>query len=351
MPDTTINPGETSIGAVLNAGDRQYVYGTAHDTTINNGATQYVSGTATGAVIASGGTQVAQGGAVDNSVLHSGASLQITDVKAQITNLHYQAGALISVPEDPNDNYPPFVWFDQDTNNLYIHADPGKIVTVNMAAGEHYTNGYSDPFRIIYNGSSPGTLNVAGVGPTCFCAGVRIATPKGELLVEQLCVGDEVLTVRGRVRLIRWIGRQSVLFSAANRPVIVLAHALAEGMPSRDVRVTRCHSFLFGGVLIPIEQLVNGTTIIWDDKARSDELFHFELDRHDILLANGAPAESYRDIGNRNGFASGAVGGIRSGAMPTYAPLVYDGPIVERTRRRLAERANLGVGERKRLAG
>jgi Hint domain len=28
-------------------------------------------------------------------------------------------------------------------------------------------------------------------------------------------------------------------------------------------------------------------------------IYHLELDTHDVLLANGAPAESYRDDGNR----------------------------------------------------
>jgi hypothetical protein len=36
---------------------------------------------------------------------------------------------------------------------------------------------------------------------------------------------------------------------------------------------------------------------------------HVELDRHDILLAEGLPAESYLDTGNRAAF--GTQGGVR----------------------------------------
>jgi Hint domain len=52
-------------------------------------------------------------------------------------------------------------------------------------------------------------------------------------------------------------------------------------------------------VLIPVEFLVNHRSIIWDDRAREIEIYHVEVRRHGVLLANGAPAESYRDDGNR----------------------------------------------------
>jgi hypothetical protein len=36
--------------------------------------------------------------------------------------------------------------------------------------------------------------------------------------------------------------------------------------------------------------------------------WHVELERHDILLADGMPAESYLDTGNRAAFADAALG-------------------------------------------
>jgi len=52
-------------------------------------------------------------------------------------------------------------------------------------------------------------------------------------------------------------------------------------------------------VLIPVEFLVNHSSILWDGLAREVTIYHVELDAHDVLLANGAPAESYCDDGNR----------------------------------------------------
>ena len=44
---------------------------------------------------------------------------------------------------------------------------------------------------------------------------------------------------------------------------------------------------------------MNHRSIVWDDRAQEISIYHVELLTHDVLIANGAPAESYRDDGNR----------------------------------------------------
>ena len=63
----------------------------------------------------------------------------------------------------------------------------------------------------------------------------------------------------------------------------------AANVPTRDLRVTKGHSFLFDTVLLPAEFVVNHRLIEWDDRAQEVTLHHVELDTHDILIANGAP--------------------------------------------------------------
>ncbi|MBV9861244.1 MAG: Hint domain-containing protein [Alphaproteobacteria bacterium] len=41
-----------------------------------------------------------------------------------------------------------------------------------------------------------------------------------------------------------------------------------DGVPSRDLHVTRGHSLYLDGVLIPVECLMNGHSVLWDDTAR-----------------------------------------------------------------------------------
>jgi hypothetical protein len=114
--------------------------------------------------------------------------------------------------------------------------------------------------------------------------------------------------------------------------------ALAHNVPDRDLHVTKGHSLLFDGVLIPVEFLVNHRSILWDDHAQEVPLWHIELDTHDVLVANGAPAESYRDDGNRWLFQNANTGWHLPPKEPC-APVLTGGPVVDAIWRRLLERS------------
>ena len=125
---------------------------------------------------------------------------------------------------------------------------------------------------------------------------------------------------------------------SAVTPVIVRKGALAHNMPSRHLRLTKGHSLYLDGVLVPIEELINHRSILWDDRAQEVELYHIELASHDVLVADGAPAESYRDDGNRWLFRN--INKFwQNSAQPPYAPVLHGGPAVDALWRRLLERA------------
>jgi hypothetical protein len=176
----------------------------------------------------------------------------------------------------------------------------------------------------------------------CFTAGTHIGTPAGEVPVEQLQIGELVLTAHNGPRAVTWIGQGKVLATRGRRtaatPVIVRKGALADNVPNRDLRVTKAHSLYIDDVLIPVEFLVNHRTILWDDRAQEVEIYHVELDSHDVLLANGAPAESYRDDGNRWLFHN-ANAGWHLAPQDPYAPVLTGGPVVDAAWRRLLDRA------------
>ena len=185
-------------------------------------------------------------------------------------------------------------------------------------------------------------VDTAGFDPPCFARGTRIATPAGEVPVERLAVGDTVLMLDGQVEPIVWIGIGRVLVTpgrhSAATPIIVRKNALADNVPHRDLRVTKGHSLFIDDVLIPAEFLVNHRSIVWDTQAREIEIYHIELTRHGVLLADGAPAESYRDDGNRWLFQN-ASSGWELAPKPPYAPVLTGGPVVDAIWRRLLDRA------------
>jgi hypothetical protein len=176
----------------------------------------------------------------------------------------------------------------------------------------------------------------------CFGVGTGILTPRGEVPVESLRVGDRVTLASGGSAPIVWIGTGKVLATRGRRnaatPVILRKGSLGDNVPNRDLRVTKAHSFYIDGVLIPAEFLVNHRSITWDDRAREFELYHIELENHDVLVANGTPAESYRDDGNRWLFRN-ANSGWGLPPKPACAPVLTGGPIVDAIWRRLLDRA------------
>lgn len=134
----------------------------------------------------------------------------------------------------------------------------------------------------------------------CYLSGTRIATPSGEVAVEELRPGDLVLLADGRTLPVRWLGRQRVLSAVARRthalPIRILAGALGEGLPKRDLLVSPGHAIGFGDVLVNAGALVNGTTIRKEtDLPWVFTYWHVELAEHALLLAEGAPAESFLD--------------------------------------------------------
>jgi hypothetical protein len=167
-----------------------------------------------------------------------------------------------------------------------------------------------------------------------------IATPDGEIAVERLTVGGLVVTAGGAMRPITWIGKGRVLATRGRRsaatPVIVRKGALGANVPCRDLRVTKAHALWVDGVLMPVEFLVNHRSILWDDRAQEVALYHIQLETHDVLIADGAPAESYRDDGNRWLFQN-ANSGWDLPTKPPCAPVLTGGPLVDTVWRRLLD--------------
>jgi hypothetical protein len=140
----------------------------------------------------------------------------------------------------------------------------------------------------------------SGGGRSCFLKGTKIRTAEGERKIEDLAIGDWLPTMFGGLRPIQWIGRYpfkksdpSKPWAKDARPVRIARSALAPEVPHSDLFVTAAHSLLVEGMLAPAETLINGTTITRYEAREYDELefFHIKLESHDVIYAEGAPAE------------------------------------------------------------
>jgi Hint domain len=185
----------------------------------------------------------------------------------------------------------------------------------------------------------------------CYARGPRIRTAAGEVAIEALVVGDHVVTASGRKRPVRWLGHSRIDTTVYPQPhlvhpIVVRAGAFADGIPARDLWLSPGHNVVRGQHLVPISALQNGRTIVQIARPVV-EYWHLELDVHDIVLAEGLPAESYLDVGNRGVFTGGEA---FFEAHPDMAPhhwadtclnLVFDGPPVEVAKELLLRRADV----------
>jgi Hint domain len=250
--------------------------------------------------------------------------------------LGFQAGDTIDLTGISTANSPSI-----SNNNTLVVQTAGGAVALRLDPTRTYT---ADEFAI-GNDSSPNHYNIITTTQICFLPGTMIRTLRGEIPVENLEVGDFVRTVAGGKRPITWIGTGTVMVprggQSAAAPVIVRAGAIADGIPNRDLHVTKGHALFLDDVLIPVEFLVNHRSIVWNAAAEEVTIYHIELDAHDILFANGAPAESYRDDGNRWLFHN-ANANWDAPEKPHYAPVLTGGPVVDAVWRRLLDRAGPG---------
>lgn len=142
----------------------------------------------------------------------------------------------------------------------------------------------------------------------CFASHTRLQCAKGARKIGDLKPGDLVKTLDGSLAAIRWAGgrRVSVPMQVAFpwlRPVCISAGALGQGLPLRDLIVSPQHRVLLRSRIVrrmvgaddcltPVRHLVGFPGIAISSKITEIHYRHILLDHHDVVLAEGAPAES-----------------------------------------------------------
>lgn len=156
-------------------------------------------------------------------------------------------------------------------------------------------------------GASTSFTNIEKI--ICFGTGTRITTISGMKAVEDLVVGDLVLTFDHGFQPVRWIG--SRLLSAGEikandllRPMTIKAGALGFGLPERDLVLSRQHRVLlrspiaermFGHreILVPVKDLVGLNGVGHVARETQVEYWHIMFDDHEVILSENMPTESF----------------------------------------------------------
>jgi len=188
----------------------------------------------------------------------------------------------------------------------------------------------------------------------CYAKGTLIETQAGLVSVEKLKTGDLILTQSGAYEPVLWLGYRVIDCKRhpnplEAHPIRIVRDAFGPNLPHRDLFLSPLHSIYVDGVFIPATDLVNGFSVIQEERSKI-VYYHVELPSHNVIYAEGLPAESYLDDGNRSFFIDNSNNQLLDFSVPFseqktaepskwFATVLREGPQVELVKERLLELA------------
>lgn len=213
-----------------------------------------------------------------------GSTATITAVLAQDTN-----GDVYLVPEVSN-----------NADQQALMAGPIQSITLNAPI---YGTAASQGWNLF------GDRFAADFVP-CFTPGAMIATPKGEVAVENLRVGDRVFTRDHGIQDIAWVGGRKLTAAElaktpSYQPVMVRAGSLGPNLPETDLLLSPNHKLLMSGrdnelyfeeneVLVAAKHITHLKGVDFVEAASGIEYIHMMFAQHEVILSNGAWTESFQ---------------------------------------------------------
>ncbi|MEP5631518.1 MAG: Hint domain-containing protein [Tateyamaria sp.] len=236
----------------------------------------------------------------DGDFSDEAATLQVSNDRFSRSTITYTDGSTSRVTLEVvtlSDGTQTILVNDAGAGNINASADQIESITLGTL-NTNFVNRYNQ-------GNYSNTITNSVV---CFSAETLIQTPNGEQKIVSLDVGDDVMTAENGVQKIAWIGKRTL--SSAQlvatphlKPVRIRAGALGAGLPRIDLLVSPQHRILivskiakrmFGQkeVLVPAIKLIEADGIEQVTSVAPVTYIHMLFAKHQIVFANGTPAES-----------------------------------------------------------
>lgn len=155
-------------------------------------------------------------------------------------------------------------------------------------------------YRLVGVDRAVAASKLAEVACVSFSRGTHITLASGaQVRIEDLAIGDKVLTRDDGPQPIRWIGRTTLRATGAFAPIVIRKGTLHNEndlivSPDHRIFVWQRQDRLGAGraeVLVKVRHLINGTTVFQQEGGFVD-YFQLMFDQHQIIYAEGIAAES-----------------------------------------------------------
>lgn len=153
---------------------------------------------------------------------------------------------------------------------------------------------------VLPNGNQFTYLNINSVTVACFTAGTPLKTPDGDVVIEDLAVGDLVETLDHGAQPLRWIGKRRVPGTGRLTPISFLPGSIGN---TRKIRLSPQHRVLLSGwkcellfqtpeVLCAARHLCDGDRV-FAEPCDAVTYYHLMFDAHEVVFSDGALLESF----------------------------------------------------------
>ncbi|MGB0902585.1 Hint domain-containing protein [Halocynthiibacter sp.] len=189
-----------------------------------------------------------------------------------------------------------FAFWEDSSGNMYILFSDNFDLTRISNTGT----------LTLTEAEAAGTMAVSDI--ICFADGTLIDTPLGERSIETLKAGDMVSVRNQPAQRIQWIGCSTVKQATLRRnsklrPIVISQGSLGNGLPLRDLRLSRQHRVVLGSaiarrmfgqdqIFVPAHQLTCIPGVFQDDRCEVVSYYHILLKEHELLTSAGLACES-----------------------------------------------------------
>ena len=233
------------------------------------------------------------GGAGNDVFVYSGGNDVITDFNAGNTGTLTDQDATNNDFIDLSDYYSKVFDLKADLADNGI-LDQSNFATVDYTGKTLFSGG-----SLEFLGATPSSFTVENTGVVCFGKGTAIRTPDGDVLVEDLKVGDLVTTMDNGPQPIRWINSRSYgpkqMAAATHIHPVLIKRGLFGA--ERDLWVSQQHGILLGSngdQFARAKHLAESTEGVRIARGKKSVTYiHLMFDAHQVIFAENVASESF----------------------------------------------------------